>query len=111
MGEQSNVMFVTLNLPGGSNNDEDNWFGQPRTDAQTAEVLKRTGTDLRWLDRAFALVTANHDRAVVIEVQADMWDLDGTSPMDQHIGNYRQFMGSGVQWYRISRDCHQSRLS
>ena len=31
MWEQSRVLFVTINVPGGSNNDSDNWFGQART--------------------------------------------------------------------------------
>ena len=75
--EQSGVVFVTLNIPGGSNNDEDNWLGQPRTQAQTDEILQRTGADLRWLDQAFALAQDDHAKAVVIQVQADMWDLDG----------------------------------
>jgi hypothetical protein len=92
MWEQSNVVFVTLNVPGGSNNDEDNWFGLGRTQPQTDEVLKRTAADLRWLDKAFALAKTDHARAVVIQIQADMWDLDGTDPKDQHIGNYRQYI-------------------
>ncbi len=94
MWEQSRVVFVTLNVPGGSNNDEDNWYGLDRTQAQTDEVLKRTSADLRWLDRAFALAKADHAKAVVIQIQADMWDLDGKDPKDLHIANYRQFIDS-----------------
>jgi hypothetical protein len=94
MWEQSGVVFVTLNVPGGSNNDEDNWYGSPRTPEQTQEILERTSADLRWLDRAFDLAKADHARAVVIELQADMWDLDGTAPKDLHIANYRQFIDS-----------------
>jgi hypothetical protein len=74
--EQSDVLFVTINLPGGSNNDTDVWYGAPTaTAAQTQEISERTGADLRWLDTAFAL--ARHERgikAVVIGAQADMWD-------------------------------------
>lgn len=94
MWEQAGVVFVTLNVPGGSNNDEDNWFGLDRTQAQTDEILKRTSADLRWLDKAFALARTNHARAVVIQIQADMWDLDGHDPKDLHIANYRQFIDS-----------------
>jgi len=94
MWEQSKVVFVGLNVPGGSNNDEDNWYGIARTQAQTDEVLKRTSASLRWLDKAFAQAQANHSRAVVIQLQADMWDLDGTDPKDLHIANYRQFIDS-----------------
>ena len=35
MWGQSRTVFVTLNIAGGSNNDADNWFGKPRTQAQT----------------------------------------------------------------------------
>lgn len=94
MWKQSGVVFVTLNVPGGSNNDEDNWYGLERTQAQTDEILKRTSADLRWLDKAFAMAAADHARAVVIQIQADMWDLDGTDPKDLHIANYRQYIDS-----------------
>jgi hypothetical protein len=94
MWEQSGVVFVTVNLPGGSNNDEDNWYGLARTQRQTAEVLRRTSADLRWLDDAFARAKVDHARAVVIQLQADMWDPDGTAPKDLHIANYRQFIDS-----------------
>ena len=92
MWQQSGIVFVTMNLPGGSNNDEDNWFGLTRTQAQTDEILNRTGADLRWLDKAFALAKSSHARAVVIVAQADMWDLDSKAP--SHIMAYRQFVDS-----------------
>jgi hypothetical protein len=93
MWEQSDVVFVTLNVPGGSNNDEDNWANYPnRTQPQTDEILQRTGADLRWLDQAFGLAKDVKARAVVIELQADMWDLDSKLP--SHIGAYRQFIDS-----------------
>ncbi len=47
MWKQSGVVFVAVNVPGGSNNDEDNWYGASRSDAQTNEVLKRTSAALR----------------------------------------------------------------
>ncbi len=95
--ENSDILFVTLNIPGGSNNDEDDWFGwqaspTPRTSAQTNEILERTGADLRWLDQAFALAQDHRAKGVVIQLQADMWDLDGNPP--SHIGAYRQYIDS-----------------
>jgi hypothetical protein len=72
--EQSRTLFVTLNLPGGSNNDNDNWYGHPRTQAQTDEVAQRTQADLDWLDAAFAQANADGVRSVLILTQADMWD-------------------------------------
>ena len=75
MWEQSKVLFVTINLPGGSNNDNDIWYGAPtKSDAQVAEISERTGADLRWLDAAFARAQADGVTAVLIEAQADMWD-------------------------------------
>ncbi len=75
MFEQSNVLFVTINVPGGSNNDNDVWYAAPTTTpAQTQEVADRTGADLRWLDAAFAQAQADGVVAVVIQAQADVWD-------------------------------------
>lgn len=91
MWEQSRVLFVTMNIPGGSNNDDDIWYGTSagRTGAQIQEVAQRTAADLRWLDAAFAKAQAHGDRAVVIMEQADMWDLDGKP--QTHIANYEVF--------------------
>ena len=57
MWEQNGVLFVTINLPGGSNNDTDVWYGAPADDAprRRRRSSERTGADLRWLDAAFAL--------------------------------------------------------
>jgi hypothetical protein len=93
MWDQSKVLFVTLNLPGGSNNDADPWFGVAvPTKAQTDEIAQRTAADLHWLDAAFA--QAEHDgvEAIVIQSQADMWDRDGKDV--SHIGNYEPFIAS-----------------
>jgi hypothetical protein len=75
MWEQSQVLFVTVNLPGGSNNDKDTWYGTPfQTPGQAQEGPQRTGADIRWLDAAFAKAKADGMKAVVIGTQADMWD-------------------------------------
>ncbi len=75
MWEQSKVLFVTINLPGGSNNDNDVWYGAPtKSAAQIQEINERTAADLRWLDIAFARAAADGVDAVVIGAQADMWD-------------------------------------
>ena len=92
MWDQSKVLFVTLNIPGGSNNDADAWFGAPITPAQTDEIAQRTAADLHWLDAAFA--QAQHDgvEAIVIQSQADMWDRDGKDV--SHLANYEPFIAS-----------------
>jgi Calcineurin-like phosphoesterase len=92
MWDQSKVLFVTLNIPGGSNNDADPWFGLPLTQAQLDEMAQRTQADLHWLDAAFT--QAQHDgvEAIVISSQADMWDRDGKTV--SHIANYEPLIAS-----------------
>jgi hypothetical protein len=92
MWEQSKVLFVTLNIPGGSNNDADNWFGQPRTSAQTDEIAQRTQADLDWLEAAFAQAQNDGVNAIIIQSQADMWDLD-SKPVT-HLAHYEPFIAS-----------------
>jgi len=90
--EQSKVLFVTLNLPGGSNNDADIWYGAPNaTDAQLQEAADRTGAGLRWLDAAFARAAADGVTALVIQTQADMWDPEKGAA---HQANYEPIVGS-----------------
>jgi hypothetical protein len=85
------VLFVTVNLPGGSNNDTDVWYGAPAmSQSQADEVATRTAAGLRWLDTAFKKATDNHDKAVLITLQADMWDVDGKSAA--HLSQYKQFI-------------------
>ena len=92
MWDQSKVLFMTLNIPGGSNNDADPWFGAAITQAQQDEIAQRTAADLHWLDLAFA--QAEHDgvEAIVISSQADMWDRDGKDV--SHIANYEAFIAA-----------------
>lgn len=89
--EKSGVMMLTLNIPGGSNNDTDPWYGAPTmSPVQAQEVANRSAANLRWLDVAFKKAKANGDAAVVIMAQADMWDVDGKSPA--HLTQYKQFL-------------------
>ncbi|HZC76647.1 MAG TPA: hypothetical protein VE258_02800, partial [Ktedonobacterales bacterium] len=87
----SRVLFVAVNIPGGSNNDADIWYGAPTmSPEQAAEIEERTGVTLRWLDKAFKHARANGTVAAVIQTQADMWDLDGQPTT--HIANYMPFI-------------------
>ena len=91
MWEQAGVLFVTVNIPGGSNNDADVWYGAATASGeQTQEADLRTGADLRWLDAAFAQAKADKVAGVVIQTQADMWDLDGKTA--SHLANYEPFV-------------------
>jgi hypothetical protein len=95
MWEQSKTLFVTVNVPGGSNNDADKWYGAPLTSAQTDEMNARTSADLRWLDAAFARAEADGVDGVVIGLQADMWDLDGKT--SAHLTNYEPIISDIAQ--------------
>ena len=89
--EKTNVLFVTLNVPGGSNNDTDPWYGAPNmSTSQANEVALRSAANKRWLDAAFKQAIANHNIGVVIGLQADMWDNDGANAT--HISEYKQFI-------------------
>jgi hypothetical protein len=92
MWEQARTLFVTLDIPGGSNNDTDVWYGGASPSAaQSQEVAERTGADLRWLDAAFAQAVADDVEAVVIVAQADMWDPEkGVA----HQAGYEPFVAS-----------------
>jgi hypothetical protein len=94
MWQRKGFVFVTLDIPGGSNNDADPWYGAPTASAeQTAEADQRTGADLRWLDAAFALAHEQDAQGVAVITQADMWDLDGaTTP--SHLTNYEPIISS-----------------
>jgi hypothetical protein len=98
MWRQSGVVFVTLNIPGGSNNDQDVWFPQDgnttETAAQTREREQRTGADLRWLDAAFTLAQDTSANGLVIVEQADMWSWEETPA---HEAGYEPFVQSIAQ--------------
>jgi hypothetical protein len=98
MWSQRDVVFATINVPGGSNNDADTWYNSDpinhptaNTPAQSDERAQRTDADIRWLDAAFALANASHAKGVVIITQADMWDLDSKTPA--HLTNYEGIIG------------------
>jgi hypothetical protein len=98
MWEQSQVLFVTINVPGGSNNDADPWFADSppaetaaQTAARTAESLRRAAADLRWLDAAFTQAQQDGAEAIVIGLQADMWDPEKGSA---HVAHYKPFIDS-----------------
>lgn len=74
MWKQGKVVFVTINVPG-SNNDTLPWTGNfANPVAQNQEVTERTDADLRWLEAAFDMAQVEHAKALVIALQADMWD-------------------------------------
>jgi hypothetical protein len=90
--EDRRVLFVVINLPGGSNNDQDVWYGAPtETAAQTQERAERRAADLRWLDYAFTAARLTHAKGLVIIAQADMWDPEKGAA---HQTGYEPFVSS-----------------
>ena len=90
---QNDVLVVTLNVPGGSNNDQDIWYGAPTMTAeQAAEAPARTAATIRWLNKAFKVAKSEGAKAVMIVAQADMWDLDGNTA--DHLTGYEPIIAS-----------------
>jgi hypothetical protein len=92
MWRESQVLFVTVNMPG-SNNDGLKWTA-PFTDetARAREAAQRTGAAIRWLQAAFARAAEEDAKAVVIALQADMWDPAALAPGGDGLGNYTLFV-------------------
>jgi hypothetical protein len=112
------TVFVTVNMPG-SNNDGLPWSA-PFTDeaARLNEVYERSNANIRWLQAAFAYAGQSHAKAVVIGLQADMWDpaalptatptpgdgLSGYTPFVQELANQTVWFGKPV--LLINGDSH-----
>jgi hypothetical protein len=93
MWADSQVLFVTLNIPGGSNDDATPWsgiFSDPA--AQANEVAQRRAANLRWLERAFETARSLRAKAVVVLEQADLWDPEALAPGGAGLGNYTPFV-------------------
>jgi hypothetical protein len=87
--DEARVVFVTLNVPG-SNNDTLLWTGAYSNPvAQQKEVAERTAADIRWLDAAFHEAEESHARAVVVILQADMWDPAALAPAGDGLSAYQ----------------------
>ncbi len=95
MWEQSKTVFVTLNLPGGSNNDIDPWYAKTHTTEwnsdQRAEMNARTAADVSWMNAAFAQAELDNAHSVVIIGQADMWDVADAA---SHQTNYEPIVSA-----------------
>jgi hypothetical protein len=92
MWQAGKVVFLTLNMPG-SNNDTLPWangFDDPA--GQSAEVKARTDANIRWMQAAFAQASRTYARAVVIALQADMWDRAALPPGGDGLDAYTPFV-------------------
>ena len=94
MWQDNDVVFVTVNMPGGSNNDASPWTGTfANPAAQAQEAAERTAADTRWLQTAFKAAKTTHARAVVVITQADMWDPEAAAPGGAAFGGAGWFWG------------------
>lgn len=92
MWRDGRVVFVTVNMPG-SNNDTLQWTGSfSNPTAQANEVSERTGAAMRWLQAAFDKAEDEHAKAVVIGLQADMWDPAAVAAGGDGLNGYTPFV-------------------
>jgi hypothetical protein len=92
MWQESRVVFVTMNMPG-SNNDGLPWTSPFSNETGRArEAAQRTGAAIRWLQAAFARAEEDDAKAVVIGLQADMWDPAAILPDGDGLNNYTLFV-------------------
>ena len=74
------------------------------------ERQRRTAADLRWLDRAFDIASAEDAQGLVLVQQADMWDLDGQAP--SHLSQYEPIVQSLAEHTEaFGRPCWLSRAT
>jgi hypothetical protein len=79
---QSRIEFGTLHVVG-SNNDWLPWFeAADRSDEQVDEYVGRNAASLEWLDHIFDAAERHRARAVVLGIQADLWDRAFSGPND-----------------------------
>lgn len=77
---RANVGFAAVHVVG-SNNNLVPWTGHTDpTDEQLAEVNKRTATTLSLIDQTFDKATQQHQQAVVLLMQADMFNPTDPAP-------------------------------
>lgn len=93
MWMDSKVVFVTLNIPGGSNDDASPWSGIfADAAAQAQEASDRRAANIRWLQAAFDGAQRERARAVVLFVQADMWDPEAIAAGGAGLDKYTPFV-------------------
>jgi len=92
MWTDADAVFVTLNVPG-SNNDTLPWTnGFENQPAHNNEVAARNAANGRWLTAAFNLAHRSHAKALVLAIQADMFDLANLPPNGDGLDAYTPFV-------------------
>jgi hypothetical protein len=67
------VTYVGLNVPGSDNDYPQFDASGKQVDGDLTEYTARNAADLAWLAQSFAAAKAEHARAVMVVIQADMW--------------------------------------
>jgi hypothetical protein len=67
------VTYLGLNVPGSDNNAPQFDSSGKQIDGDLGEYTARNTANLDWLDRGFAAARAARSKAIVIDIQADMW--------------------------------------
>lgn len=109
--EDDDVVYAAVHVVG-SNNGREPWFGDDTTDAlvddparRGADVRTRETAALSWIDAAFDQARRERSDAVVLLMQADLWDrysidnhlpLDGFTGIVQRIGERAAAFGGQV---------------
>jgi hypothetical protein len=71
--QRGEVTYVGLNIPGSDNNAPQFDATGKQIDGDLAEYTARNAANLDWLDQGFAAARAAQSKAIVIDIQADMW--------------------------------------
>ncbi|QGM98168.1 metallophosphoesterase [Methylocystis parvus] len=86
------TLFVTVDMPG-SNNDTLAWTNGFENDAaHQKEVIDRNFAAERWLNAAFQIAIRENMKAIVIALQADMWDPAAVAPGGDGLNGYSTFV-------------------
>lgn len=67
------VTYLGLNIPGSDNNAPQFDANGKQVDGDQAEYTARNAANLDWLDKGFAAAKAARSKAILIDIQADMW--------------------------------------
>jgi hypothetical protein len=71
------VTYIGVNVPGSDNNAPQFDATGKQVDGDAAEYAARNAANLAWLDASFAAANEAHATAVMVVLQADMWDPTG----------------------------------
>ena len=101
------VTYAVVNVPGSDNNFADGGKNGPAAEGQ-AEYAARNAADLDWVKQVFAAATADGSAAVLIAMQADMWDPTATLThfADMKAELARQAIAFGKPVVLVNGDSH-----